>query len=152
MEVLTFRLGEEEYGINILCVQEIRGYEAPTRIANAPYFFMGVQNLRGVIVPILDLRLKFGLADAEYGGSTVTIVLNVECGVFGIVVDAVSDVVLLAADQIKPSPRMSITSIEKFMTGLGTVAAGDRQRMLILLDIAGLIKSAQIGLVAEAMS
>jgi purine-binding chemotaxis protein CheW len=91
-EFLTFRLGGEEYGIDILRVQEIRSYEQPTRIANAPHFIKGVVNLRGVIVPIIDLRLKLGCDTAEYNAFTVVIVLNVKGRVVGAVVDSVSDV------------------------------------------------------------
>jgi len=106
-EYLTFRLGGEEYGIDILRVQEIRSYEQPTRIANAPHFIKGVVNLRGVIVPIVDLRLKLGCESAEYNGFTVVIVLNVRGRVVGAVVDSVSDVLELGADHIKPAPPAS---------------------------------------------
>lgn len=95
-EYLTFRLGAEEYGVDILKVQEIRGYDAITQIANAPVFVKGVINLRGVIVPIVDMRIKFALGDAEYDQFTVVIILNVAGRVVGIVVDAVSDVISLA--------------------------------------------------------
>ena len=100
-EYLTFRLGEEEYGIDILKVQEIRGYEQPTRIANAPSFIKGVVNLRGVIVPIVDMRLKFGLGSAEYNDFTVVIILNLGARVVGMVVDSVSDVMALSPEQIR---------------------------------------------------
>src|SRR5262245_53933128 len=103
-EFLTFRLGAEEYGIDILRVQEIRSYEAPTRIANAPAFIKGVVNLRGVIVPIVDLRLKLGCESAEYNHFTVVIVLNVRGRVVGAVVDSVSDVLELNGEQIRPAP------------------------------------------------
>ena len=101
-EFLTFRLGQEEYGIDILRVQEIRSYEQPTRIANAPAFIKGVVNLRGVIVPIVDLRMKLGCDCAEYNAFTVVIVLNVKGRVVGAVVDSVSDVLELSRDTIKP--------------------------------------------------
>ena len=91
-EYLTFRLDQEEYGIDILKVQEIRGYEQPTRIANAPAFIKGVVNLRGTIVPIVDMRLKFNCAQADYNSFTVVIILNLRDRVVGIVVDSVSDV------------------------------------------------------------
>ena len=106
-EYLTFRLGEEEYGIDILRVQEIRSYEAPTRIANAPPFIKGVVNLRGVIVPIIDLRLKLGCSSAEYNAFTVVIVLNLRGRVVGVIVDSVSDVLQLDRDHIKPAPEMT---------------------------------------------
>ncbi|AKJ31033.1 chemotaxis protein CheW [Caldimonas brevitalea] len=141
-EYLTFRLGNEEYGIDILKVQEIRGYEEPTHIANAPAFIKGVVNLRGVIVPIVDLRMRFGCASADYTDFTVTIILNLKNRVVGAVVDAVSDVMELPVDSIKPAPEMSSVVDAKFITGLGQV--GDR--MLILLDIESLILSPSLGL------
>ena len=107
-EYLTFRLGAEEYGIDILKVQEIRSYEPPTRIANAPEFIKGVVNLRGVIVPIVDLRLKLGCPTAEYNSFTVVIVLNVRNRVVGAVVDSVSDVLELNRDAIRPAPASPI--------------------------------------------
>ena len=149
-EVLSFRLGREEYAIDILRVQEIRGYGEPTRIANAPAFIKGVVNLRGVIVPIVDLRLKFGLADVGYDGSTVTIVLNVASRVVGIVVDSVSDVVRLEAGQIQPAPAFNGAVDAGFITGLATLKAGDAERMLIVTDIEALITSADMGLVEPA--
>src|SRR3954447_24297314 len=106
-EFLTFRLGAEEYGIDILKVQEIRSYEAPTRIANAPAFIKGVVNLRGVIVPIVDLRLKLGCDSNAYNSFTVVIVLNVKGRVVGAVVDSVSDVLELPGDAVKPVPEMN---------------------------------------------
>ncbi|HEY9240264.1 MAG TPA: chemotaxis protein CheW [Burkholderiaceae bacterium] len=142
-EFLTFRLGAEEYGIDILKVQEIRSYEAPTRIANAPPFIKGVVNLRGVIVPIVDLRLKLGCESAEYNGFTVVIVLNVKGRVVGAVVDSVSDVLALDNDTIKPAPEMSSAVDTSFITGIGSVA----ERMLILMDIEGLMASEEMGLI-----
>jgi len=133
-EYLTFRLGAEEYGIDILRVQEIRSYEAPTRIANAPASIKGVVNLRGVIVPIVDLRLKLGCASAEYNAFTVVIVLNVRGRVVGAVVDSVSDVLELAAEHVKPAPEVS-TGTDCFITGIGSVG----ERMLILIDIEALM-------------
>jgi purine-binding chemotaxis protein CheW len=142
-EFLTFRLGGEEYGIDILRVQEIRSYEPPTRIANAPHFIKGVVNLRGVIVPIIDLRLKLGCDTAEYNAFTVVIVLNVRGRVVGAVVDSVSDVMELTRDHIKPSPDLQSNVDGNFITGIGSV--GDR--MLILMDIEGLMSSADMGLI-----
>ena len=142
-EFLTFRLGAEEYGIDILKVQEIRSYEPPTRIANAPPFIKGVVNLRGVIVPIVDLRLKLGCETAEYNSFTVAIVLNVKGRVVGAVVDSVSDVLALDAETIKPAPEMSSAVDTSFITGIGSV----NDRMLILMDIEGLMTSADMGLV-----
>ncbi|HET7772630.1 MAG TPA: chemotaxis protein CheW [Burkholderiaceae bacterium] len=136
-EFLTFRLGEEEYGIDILKVQEIRGYENPTRIANAPAFIKGVVNLRGVIVPIVDMRLKFNCASAEYNSFTVVIVLNVGGRVVGMVVDSVSDVLELQNENVKPAPELSSAIDADFIMGLGSVG----ERMLILLDIEHLMHS-----------
>jgi len=146
-EFLTFRLGAEEYGIDILKVQEIRSYEAPTRIANAPGFIKGVVNLRGVIVPIVDLRLKLGCETAEYNDFTVVIVLNVKGRVVGAVVDSVSDVLALDKNTIKPAPEMSSAVDTSFITGIGCVKNGEEQRMLILMDIEGLMASDDMGLI-----
>jgi len=145
-EFLTFRLGAEEYGIDILRVQEIRSYEPPTRIANAPAFIKGVVNLRGVIVPIIDLRLKLGCPSAEYNGFTVVIVLNVRGRVVGAVVDSVSDVLELGRDEIKPAPELSSNIDAHYITGIGAVKNGDAERMLILMDIEALMSSAEMGL------
>jgi purine-binding chemotaxis protein CheW len=149
-EFLTFRLGSEEYGIDILKVQEIRSYEQPTRIANAPSFMKGVVNLRGVIVPIVDLRLKLGCESAEYNSFTVVIVLNVRGRVVGAVVDSVSDVLELGKDSIKAAPEMASAVDTRFITGIGTVKSGDEQRMLILMDIEALMGSAEMGLIDDA--
>jgi len=142
-EFLTFRLGGEEYGIEILKVQEIRGWESPTAIANTPEFIKGVINLRGIIVPIVDLRLKFRLGQASYDEFTVVIILSVARRVMGIVVDAVSDVITLAPQQIRAAPEFGGTLDTRFITGLGTVG----ERMLILADIERLMTSADMQLV-----
>jgi purine-binding chemotaxis protein CheW len=141
-EFLTFRLGAEEYGIDILRVQEIRSYEEPTRIANAPSFIKGVVNLRGVIVPVVDLRLKLNCANAEYNDFTVVIVLNVRGRVVGAVVDSVSDVLALKPEQINAAPEMNATVDTRYITGIASVS----ERMLILMDIEALISSADMGL------
>ena len=143
-EYLTFRLGQEEYGIDILKVQEIRGYEPPTRIANAPAFIKGVVNLRGTIVPIVDMRLKFNCAQAEYNSFTVVIILNLHQRVVGIVVDSVSDVMELHPDAIRAAPDIDSAIDSGSITGLGSVG----ERMLILLDIEKLMSGADMGLVA----
>ena len=144
-EFLSFKLGAEEYGIDILKVQEIRSYEQPTRIANAPAFIKGVVNLRGIIVPLVDLRLKFGLDRAEYNDFTVVIVLNVSRRVVGVVVDSVSDVLQLAAEHIKPAPQFSSAVDSSFITGIGSV----QDRMMILMDIEALIGGAEMGLIGS---
>ena len=148
-EYLSFRLGEEEYGIDILRVQEIRSYEAPTRIANAPHFVKGVVNLRGVIVPIIDLRLKLACESAEYTDFTVVIVLYVRGRVIGAVVDSVSDVLELGADNIKPAPRLHTSVDAGYITGMGCVTSGEVERMLILVDIEALMSSAEMGLIDD---
>ena len=145
-EFLSFRLGAEEYGIDILKVQEIRGWEQPTAIANTPAFIKGVINLRGIIVPIVDLRLKFNLGEAKYDGFTVVIILSVANRVVGAVVDAVSDVITLESQQIRPAPEFSATLETRFIVGLGIL----EERMLILLDIEKLMTSKDMQLVDEA--
>ena len=147
-EYLTFRLGEEEYGIDILRVQEIRSYEPPTRMAHAPEFIKGVIDLRGTIVPIVDLRLKLGCATAEYTDFTVVIILNVAGTVLGAVVDAVADVVALQPEAIKPAPRFQGQLDSTFVRGIAT--AGDR--MLIVMDIESLLSSSEMGLVQAAVA
>jgi purine-binding chemotaxis protein CheW len=145
-EVLSFRLGGEEYAISILKVQEIRGYDAVTRIANAPDYLKGVVNLRGIIVPVVDMRIKFNVGTATYDAFTVVIVLNINNHTIGMVVDSVSDVVTLTADQIKPAPDLGATVSGEYLRGLGTVG----ERMLIMLDIDKLLGSEEMGLLAAA--
>jgi Chemotaxis signal transduction protein len=146
-EYLSFTLGREEYGIEILKVQEIRGYEEPTRIANAPAFIKGVVNLRGVIVPIVDMRIKFNLGSAEYNQFTVVIILNVADRVVGMVVDSVSDVVQLAGEQIRAAPDFSSTFDTKYIMGLGTAD----ERMLILVDIEKLMSGSDMALIEQTV-
>lgn len=141
-EYLTFVLGSEEYGLEILKVQEIRGYDAVTQIANTPEFIKGVVNLRGKIVPIVDLRIKFHLGKVEYDEFTVVIILNLSGRVVGIVVDGVSDVMALQEEQIRDVPSL-VTSIDtKYIVGLATVES----RMLILVDIEQLMSSDDMAL------
>ena len=142
-ELLTFTLGGEEYGIDILKVQEIRGYDAVTTIANSPEFIKGVINLRGIIVPIVDMRIKFNLGKVEYNQFTVVIILNVANRVVGIVVDGVSDVITLTAEQLKPAPEFSAALDVQYITGLGTVD----ERMIIVMDIEKLMTSRDMELV-----
>jgi purine-binding chemotaxis protein CheW len=143
-EYLTFRLDQEEYGIDILKVQEIRGYEPPTRVANTPAFIKGVVNLRGTIVPIVDMRLKFNCTQAEYNSFTVVIVLNLRSRIVGIVVDSVSDVMELPQESLKAAPEIDSVIDSSAVLGLGSV--GDR--MLILLDIEKLMSAPEMGLVS----
>lgn len=145
-EYLTFKLDQEEYGIDILKVQEIRGYERPTRIANAPSFLKGVVNLRGTIVPIVDMRLKFNCSRAEYNSFTVVIVLNLRNRIVGIVVDSVSDVMELPRESLKAAPDVESVIGSESVLGLGSLGA----RMLILLDIEKLMSSSDMGLAADS--
>lgn len=142
-EFLAFTLGKEEYGIDILKVQEIRGYESVTRIANAPDFIKGVVNLRGIIVPIVDMRIKFNLGEPIYDQFTVVIILNINGRVVGMVVDSVSDVITLSAEEIKPAPEMGTAFNTDYLIGLGTLD----ERMLILVDIDKLMSSTEMGLI-----
>ena len=143
LEFLSFTLGDEEYGIDIQKVQELRGYDAVTRIANAPAYIKGVVNLRGIIVPIIDMRIRFNLGEPRYDEFTVVIVLNIGGRVVGMVVDSVSDVITLSAEQIKPAPEMGSTLDTDYLIGLGTL----EERMLILVDIDRLMSSEEMGLV-----
>jgi len=145
LEFLAFTLGQEEYGIDIQKVQELRGYDAVTRIANAPEHIKGVVNLRGIIVPIIDMRIKFNLGTPSYDQFTVVIILNMASRVMGMVVDSVSDVITLKPEQIKPAPEMGAVLDTDYLIGLGTLD----ERMLILVDIDKLMTSAEMGLVVE---
>ena len=145
-EFLSFTLGGEEYGIDILKVQEIRGYETVTRIANAPEFIKGVVNLRGIIVPIVDMRIRFNLGTPVYDEFTVVIILNIGHRVVGMVVDRVSDVTTLLPEQIKPAPEIGSALNTDHIVGLGTLD----DRMLILVDIDKLMCSADMGLIENA--
>ncbi len=141
-EFLTFTLGAEEYAIDILKVQEIRGYDAVTAIAGAPQFIKGVINLRGTIVPIVDLRIKFALGRVEYTPFTVVIILNLSGRTVGIVVDSVSDVTALNHDEIRPTPEFSASVRADFIRGLAT----SDERMLIVVDIAQLMLAPDMAL------
>lgn len=142
-EFLVFELGTEEYGIAILKVQEIRGYDAVTVIANAPQFIKGVINLRGIIVPIVDMRIKLNLGRPEYNQFTVVIILNLSGRVIGMVVDSVSDVLMLSADQIKPAPEFAGAFDTSYIIGLATLD----ERLLILVDIERLMRSDEMALI-----
>ena len=144
-EYLTFTLGEEEYGVDILKVQEIRGYDTITRMPDAPDFIKGVINLRGTIVPVVDMRIKFKLAKVEYNEFTVMIILNIAKRVIGMVVDGVSDVITLTADQIRPPPEFGSSFDTQYLTGLGAVD----ERMLILVDIEKLMGSRDMALMDQ---
>lgn len=145
VEFLAFTLGKEEYGIDIQKVQELRGYDTVTRIANAPEFIKGVVNLRGIIVPIVDMRIKFNLGTPVYDQFTVVIILHIGGRIMGMVVDSVSDVITLTHEQLKPAPQMSSVIEDDYLLGLGTI----EERMLILLDIDKLMSSAEMGLIEK---
>jgi purine-binding chemotaxis protein CheW len=145
-EYLTFILGTEEYGVEILKVQEIRSYEAVTKIANTPDFIKGVINLRGSIVPIIDLRMRFKLSHAEYNDTTVVIILNLSNRTIGMVVDGVSDVLELKSSQISPVPELVSNIDTKYLLGLATAD----ERMLILVDIEQLMSSKEMALMDSA--
>ena len=145
LEFLAFTLGEEEYGIDIQKVQELRGYDTVTLIANAPKHIKGVVNLRGIIVPIIDMRIKFNLGTPTYDQFTVVIILNIASRVMGMVVDSVSDVITLSAEQVKPAPEMGSVLDTDYLIGLGTLD----ERMLILVDIDKLMSSAEMGLIEK---
>ena len=148
LEVVTFTLGKEEYGIDIQRVQELRGYDTVTRIANTPEYIKGVVNLRGIIVPVIDMRIKFNLGTPTYDQFTVVIVLNIGGRVVGMVVDSVSDVITLEAGQIKPPPEMGAAFDTDYLIGLGTLD----ERMLILVDIDKLMSSDEMGLVEKSVA
>lgn len=141
-EYLTFTIGPEEYAIDILKVQEIRGYENPTTIANAPEFLKGVINLRGIIVPIVDMRIKFKVADVEYTPFTVVVILSIGGRLVGIVVDGVSEVTMLRPDQIHPPPKFGSTVDAQYINGMGSL--GDR--MLVVIDIEKLMFNGDMAL------
>ena len=149
-EFLVFTLASQEYGIDILKVQEIRGYDSQsvTRIANVPSFIKGVTNLRGVIVPIVDMRLKFDLENVQYNSQTVVVILNLEARVVGVVVDGVSDVLMLRPSQISAAPQFGTAFSTEYLTGIGTVG----ERMLILVDIEKLMSSSEMALVEQALA
>jgi len=144
-EFLTFLLAGEEYGVDILRTQEIKGWDTVTNIPNTPDYILGVINLRGTIAPIIDLRLRFNLEKKEYDATTVVIVLNVErdglpTRIMGVVVDAVSDVYNVPEGDIKPSPDFGTAVDTEFVTGLATVG----ETMVIVLNIDYMLNSAEL--------
>ncbi|WP_434716048.1 chemotaxis protein CheW [Paraburkholderia sp. A3RO-2L] len=145
-EVLSFMLGDEAYGVDILKVQELRRYERVTQLANLPAYIRGVMNLRGAIVPVIDLRLRLGMPELEYGPQTAVIVLNLARQTIGLVVDGVADVLTLKDEQLSAAPAMASSAGAAFITGLATV--GDR--MLILADIETLLSTEELAWAAPA--
>ena len=146
-QFLTFRLAGEEYGVGILTVQEIRGWSSVTSVPHTPAWLLGVINLRGVVVPIIDLRIKFNAASAEYNETTVVIILTLASRVVGVVVDAVSDVITLGAAQIKPAPTLGGGAETSHIIGFGTLD----ERMRILMDVEKLIAGTDMGPVDKAV-
>ena len=138
-QYLTFMLGEEEFGVDILRVQEIKGWEQATAIPNTPEYIRGVMNLRGTVVPIIDLRRRFELDSADYTATTVVIVLKVEgehsTRTMGFVVDAVSEVYNVAVDNLQPAPDFGTRVNTQFVRGLAVI----EEKMIILLDFDRLI-------------
>lgn len=154
-EFLTFTLGEEEYAIDILKVQEIRGYDGVTRIANTPAYIKGVINMRGVIVPVVDMRIKFDVGEVVYDQFTVMIILNLGERIVGMVVDGVSDVVALDPEQIRPAPEFGATLDTQYLQGLATLQVdsnNDQERMAIVVDIERLMTSSDMGLVDDVVN
>jgi purine-binding chemotaxis protein CheW len=141
LEFLAFTLGTEEYGVDIQKVQELRGYDAVTRIANAPDYIKGVVNLRGIIVPIVDMRMKLGVTAPTYDQFTVVVILTINNSVMGMVVDSVSDVTTLTPEQIRPAPAMGGSMDARYMVGIGIID----ERMLILVDIERMMSDDDLG-------
>ena len=143
-QFLTFQLDNEAYGVDILRVQEIKGWTPVTCIPNTPEYLKGVLNLRGTIVPIIDMRMRFNLKTMEYNAETVIIVLSVKTDtaerVVGIVVDSVSDVLSVKTDEIKPSPDFGTSVNTEFIDGLATVD----EQMVMLLDIDKMLSTDEI--------
>lgn len=143
-QFLTFIMSDEEYGVDILRVQEIRGWDSVTPIPNTPAYLKGVVNLRGMIVPIIDLRERFDLESVEYGSTTVVIVLKVvneqSERIMGIVVDAVSDVYNIKPEDMKPAPDFGDDISIEFVQGLATIS----EKILILLDIDKMLNAKEI--------
>lgn len=147
-QYLTVNLGNEEYGVDILAVREIRGWTPVTRIPQAPSYVLGVLNLRGAIVPVLDLRLRFGLAREEYTATTVCVIVMVAGRQFGVVVDAVSDVVEVAPSGIRPVPDMGTTVDTEYLKGLTSVG----ERMVLLLDVDRLLQPQDAQMLEAALA
>lgn len=147
-QYLTVNLGTEEYGVDILAVREIRGWTPVTRIPQAPSYVLGVLNLRGAIVPVLDLRLRFGLAREEYTATTVCVIVMVAGRQFGVVVDAVSDVVEVSPSGIRPVPDMGTTVDTEYLKGLTSVG----ERMVLLLDVDRLLQPQDAQMLEAALA
>lgn len=145
-QFLTFMLGEEEYGVDILDVQEIRSWESATSIPNTPEYVLGVINLRGLVVPIVDLRLRFAMGRAEFGPSTIVVIIKLSgksnsSKTIGMVVDEVSDVYKISHDDIGEMPDFGSVVGTEFVKGIATV----NNKMVIILDIDSLINIGVLG-------
>jgi purine-binding chemotaxis protein CheW len=147
-QYLTFRLGDEEYGVEILKVQEIKGYSAITPIPNTPVHIKGVMNLRGTIVPVVDLRSKFGMSPTDYTPFTVIIVVMVGSKVMGLVVDAVSDVLSIPREDVQPTPDFGAQVDAEYLNGMARV--GDK--LVVLLDIDRVLGVGELSPVVPAES
>jgi purine-binding chemotaxis protein CheW len=147
-QYLTVNLAEEEYGIDILAVREIRGWTPVTRIPQAPHYVLGVLNLRGAIVPVLDLRLRFGLTREDYDATTVTVIVTVAGRLFGIVVDAVSDVLDVENSHLRPVPDMGTAVDTEYLKGLTSIG----ERMVLLLDADKLLQPHDAQLLDTALN
>ncbi len=144
-QFLTFNLAEEFYGVDILKVQEIKGYTAVTRIPNTPEYLKGVLNLRGTIVPIVDLRMKFGMGATQPSSFTVVVVVNVRNRVMGFLVDAVSDVLDLDAKEIQAPPELGSTVDITFVKGIGS----SNDHLVTLLDIDRVLTDEEVQQVSQ---
>lgn len=144
-QYLTFTLGQEEYGLELLRVQEIKGYSPVTPIPNTPPHIKGVMNLRGAVIPIVDLRTRFGMQSIEYTQFNVVIVINVGGKTMGLLVDAVSDVLNVGPGEVRPAPDFGTQADTRFISGMAS--SGDK--IAVLLDIAGLLSDADVALAAE---
>ncbi|MDQ6648071.1 MAG: chemotaxis protein CheW [Pseudomonadota bacterium] len=147
LQQLTFSLAGEEYGVDILAVREIRSWSRVTRIPQTPDYVLGVLNLRGAVVPIMDLRLRFGLQRESYGDDTVMIVVAIDKRLFGIVVDAVSDVIDIDPAAIKPVPDMGAVVDIRYLKGLATHV----ERMVMLLDVEKLMRPEDVETLEAAL-
>ncbi len=147
-QYLTFALGEEEYGIEILKVQEIKGYSGITPIPNTPPHIRGVMNLRGTVVPVVDLRIKFGREGRDYSKFTVIVVVKVGEKIVGLVVDAVSDVLDIPSSEIRPTPDLGGRTDTRFISGM----APTNDKLVVLLDIDRLLEDEEIATIGELAS
>lgn len=139
-QYLTFALGEEEYGVAILNVQEIKGYAPVTPIPNTPAYVKGVMNLRGTIVPVIDLRLRLGMPAAEYGPFTVIVVLAVGAKVVGAIVDAVSDVLTFPESQVQTTPELGVAADVRFIGGIAQAEG----KLVVLLDAEAMLRHEEL--------